>query len=120
MGRLHNEEFKHEAVRMGWQHLYNDLIGVAQRKTNAKLKIPIHPKLAAAIGNMPRKNVTFLPKEAGAPFSAAGFGNWFHERFNEAGLQHRSAHGLRKACASLLANAGCTESKSKQSRGIKC
>ena len=37
MGRLHNEEFKHEAVRMGWQHLDNDLISVAQYKTNAKL-----------------------------------------------------------------------------------
>ena len=50
MLRLHNEEFKHEAVRMGWQHLDNDLIGFVQYKTNAKLKIPVHPKLAAAIG----------------------------------------------------------------------
>jgi integrase len=49
-----------------------------------------------------------LPPKAGTSFSAAGFGNWFKERCNEAGLQHCSAHGLRKACATRLANAGCT------------
>ena len=45
------------------------------------------------------------------PFSAAGFGNWFRDRCNEAGLRHCSAHGLRKLMATVLANAGCTASQ---------
>ena len=57
---------------------------------------------------MPRKNMIFLLTEAGAPFFAAGFGNWFRWRCDEAGLQHCSAHGLRKVCVTRLANARCT------------
>jgi integrase len=92
---------------------------VAQDKTGEYLKIPFHPKLASAIGTMPRNNLTFLLTEAGAPFSAAGFGNWFRDRCNEAGLSHCSAHGLRKACATRLANAGCTVEQIKAITGHK-
>ena len=43
------------------------------------------------------------------PFTAAGFGNWFRAQCNTAGLPQCSAHGLRKAAARRLAEAGCTE-----------
>jgi hypothetical protein len=46
---------------------------------------------------------------AGAPFSAAGFGNFFREWCNEAGLYSCTAHGLRKAQLRRLAEAGCSE-----------
>ena len=39
--------------------------------------------------------------------TAAGFGNWFRDRCNEAGLRHCSFHGLRKAAATRLIDAGC-------------
>ena len=58
---------------------------------------------------MPRTNMTFLLTERGAPFTAAGFGNWFRDRCDEAGLPQCSAHGLRKLAATQLANAGCSE-----------
>src|SRR5262244_666484 len=54
-------------------------------------------------------NMTFLTTQFGKPFTAAGFGNWFREQRNDAGLPHCSAHGLRKAAARQLAEAGCTE-----------
>ena len=38
---------------------------------------------------------------------AAGFGNWFRERCDEAGLPKCSAHGFRKAASRRLAEAGC-------------
>jgi integrase len=41
------------------------------------------------------------------PFTAAGFGNWFRECYKEAGLPHCSFHGLRKAAATRLIDAGC-------------
>jgi len=95
------------------------LLSVVQDKTEQNLKIPFHPKLASAIQIMPRNNLTFLLTEAGVPFSAAGFGNWFRDRCNEAGLPHCSAHGLRKACATRLANAGCTPEQIKAVTGHK-
>jgi integrase len=53
--------------------------------------------------------MTFLVTEFGKPFMAAGFGNWFREQCDMANLRHCSAHGLRKAAARRLAEAGCTE-----------
>jgi integrase len=59
---------------------------------------------------MPKlQHLTYLVTEAGAPFSAAGFGNWFREQCDDAGLSDLSAHGLRKAGATRLAEAGATD-----------
>jgi hypothetical protein len=52
--------------------------------------------LAAIIAETPANHLTLLTTQTGKPFSAAGFGNWFRDRCNEAGLPHCSAHGLRK------------------------
>ena len=98
-----------DVVRMGWQHVQGGRIAVRQEKTNTPLLIPIVPELARALESVPRTNLTFLMTERGAPFSSAGFGNWFRDRCNEAGLSHCSAHGLRKLAATRLANEGCSE-----------
>ncbi len=66
------------------------------------------PDLQAIIDATPSEHLTFLTTAFGKPFTAAGFGNWFREQCNEAGLPHCSAHGLRKAAARRLAEAGCT------------
>ncbi len=116
---LYTGQRRSDVIRMGWQHFSSNLLTVVQDKTGASLKIPFHPRLAALLEAMPRKNMTFLLTEAGAPFSPAGFGNWFRDRCNEAGLPHCSAHGLRKACATRLANAGCTPEQIKSITGHK-
>jgi integrase len=67
------------------------------------------PLIAAASGAIERVPKTFLVTEFGRPFTAAGFGNWFRARCNEAGLPHCSAHGLRKAFLRRMAEAGCSE-----------
>ena len=46
--------------------------------------------------------------EWGKPFTAAGFGNWFRDRCDEAGLPQCAAHGLRKAAAVRHALNGAT------------
>lgn len=97
-----------DVVRMGPQHLRDGFIHVRQQKTGVELAIPVHSTLAAAIAETPIAHLTFLTTQSGAPFSSAGFGNWFRERCNEAGLRRCSAHGLRKAAARRLAEAGCT------------
>ena len=53
---------------------------------------------------MPR----FLVTDYGKPFSVAGFGTKFRMWCDQAGLQKCSAHGLRKAAASRLAERGAS------------
>ena len=80
------------------------------KKTNAKLAIPVHPELLAILDAVPGQHLTYLTTHGGSPFSPAGFGNLFRKWCNEASLpKGLSAHGLRKACCTRLAEAGCSE-----------
>jgi integrase len=98
-----------DVVRMGRQHVRDGAISVRQQKTGAALEIPIHHGLQTVLDATPSEHLTFLVTEFGKPFTSAGFGNWFRDRCNEAGLpRHCSAHGLRKAACRRLAEAGCT------------
>jgi integrase len=72
------------------------------------LAIPMHPKLEAIIESTPRGHLTFLTTARGGPLSASRFSHWFRQECDMAGLPHCSAHGLRKAAARRLAEAGCT------------
>jgi integrase len=81
---------------------------VQQIKTKIELLIPIHSELRQALAATDHAGSTFIATSKGKPFSPAGFGNWFRERCDEAGLKHCSAHGLRKRAATDLAEAGCT------------
>jgi len=80
-------------MKMGWQHVHGEDIDVRQEKTDTPLLIPMHPELIRALASVPRTNLTFLMTERGASFTAAGFGNWFRDRCDEAGLPQCSAQG---------------------------
>lgn len=108
---LYTGQRRGDVVAMGRQHVTGDSIRVVQQKTGARLLIPMHVKLRDAIDNTPKDNLTFLMTEFGKPFSAAGFGNIFREWCDKAGLGSLSAHGLRKAAARRLAEAGCSASQ---------
>ncbi len=98
-----------DVILMGRQHVHNGAIHVRQNKTGEQLIIPIYPSLQVVLDKMPCEHMTFLTTDFGKPFTAAGFGNWFRDRCNEAGLPKRcSAHGLRKAAARRLAEEGAT------------
>jgi integrase len=75
-----------DAIRMGRQHVAKGRLRVRQQKTDTALSLPILPPLAAAIAAMPSDNMTFLVTAYGKPFTPAGFGNWFRDRCDEAGL----------------------------------
>lgn len=105
---LYTGQRRSDLVTMGRQHIRDACIHVRQQKTGAELDIPILPELVAIIADAPKDNMTFLVTAFGKPFTPAGFGNWFRERCNEAGLPHCSAHGLRKAASRRLAEYGCT------------
>src|SRR5262249_54691743 len=92
---------------------------VRQQNTDEPLLIPMDQSLVQALAAAPRTDLTFLVTERGAPFTVAGFGNWFRDRCNEAGLPQCSAHGLRKLAATRMANAGCSTDQIKAVTGHK-
>jgi integrase len=104
---------------MGWQNLTNGAIAIKQEKTGVRLLIPldIDSSLAECLATVPRTNMTFLTTEYGAPFTRKGFGNWFRDRCNEAGLPQCTAHGLRKLVATRLADVSCSEEEIKAITG---
>jgi integrase/recombinase XerD len=104
---------REDAVRLGPQHVRNNRVKFRQAKNEhrqnpVEIDIPLHPDLAEIIKATPSRHMTFLTTEYGKPFSPNGFGNKFREWCNQAGLSHCSAHGLRKAAATFLAEGGAT------------
>src|SRR5262249_42369464 len=104
---LYTGQRRSDVVRMGRQHLSDNAICVRQVKTGREVWVPVHealsPILAEASGNM-----TFLLTDRGKPYTVSGFSGWFRNQCEAAGLRGCSAHGLRKAAARRLAEAGCS------------
>ncbi len=102
-----------DAVALGPQHIKGGhLVFAVTKNRNRKpvtLHLPVLPELQEVIDATPSGNLTFLVTEFGKPFRAGGFGNWFRRRCDEAGLPHCSAHGLRKAGATVAAENGASE-----------
>jgi integrase len=106
---LYTGQRRSDVARMGRQHVRDGLLHVKQAKTGAELWIPVAPQLQEIIAASSVGQMTFLQTEFGKPFSATGLSNWFRIECDKAGLHHCSAHGLRKAAARRLADAGCTQ-----------
>jgi integrase len=116
---LYTGQRRSDAVRMGRQYVSGNRVRVRQQKTSEFLEIPMHPELVRIIAETPKDNMTFLVTAFGKPFTPAGFGNWFREQCDAAKLPQCSAHGLRKAAARRLAEAGCTNAQIKAITGHK-
>jgi integrase len=102
-----------DVVTLGRQHVRNGVLMFVPAKTKKRRSDPVFAEvtapLRAAIEAGPAGDMTYLLTEYGKPFTAAGFGNWFRDRCNEAGLPNCSAHGLRGAGATTAAERGATE-----------
>ena len=110
-----------DVVRMGRQHVRSGTLSLQRQKTGVLFDVPVMPTLQQAIDAMPASDhLTFLVTAQGKPFSAAGFGNWFREICDAAGLPKRcTSHGLRKAAATRLADRGATTTELKAWFGWK-
>jgi integrase len=103
-----------DASRLGMQHVKNGMIELKTEKTGTVVYIDIAPELQAAIAAGPKGRdgaLAFLTHSRGEAFVKESLGNWFRRRVEGAGLKDRSAHGLRKAAARLLAEDGANEAK---------
>jgi integrase len=101
-----------DLVAFGRQHLRNGVLEIRPYKTretsSISVMLPVLPALASAIAEGPTGDMTFIVSERGTPFTAESFTNWFKDRCREAGVPG-SAHGLRKAAATIAAENGATE-----------
>jgi integrase len=110
---LYTGQRRSDVVSMSWADVDDETICVVpkktQRSTGVKLWIPIHPALAETLEHADRQTETILVTNYSRAFAATGFGNYFADKIDDAGLPHRCVtHGLRKAAARRLAEAGCT------------
>ena len=105
---LYTGQRRGDVVRLGRQHIREGFMHLRQQKTGIELAMPIHATLAAIIAETPAEHLTLLPRKPE---------NHSVRRDLEIGSVivamklaccHCSAHGLRKAAARRLAEAGCT------------
>ncbi|MCB1371509.1 MAG: tyrosine-type recombinase/integrase [Rhodobacteraceae bacterium] len=100
---------RQDLARAGWQHVKGNRIAYRRGKNSVAADLPILPELAVELQNVPASRMLFIVKDrVEAPYTVESLGNWFRDRCAEAKVPG-SLHGLRKAGATRLADAGATE-----------
>lgn len=101
-----------DAVKLGPDNVENGRLRYRRQKMLTRgggvIDIPIHPELDRRLARLTPVPKTFLQTEAGNERTPAGLGGKMREWCDKAGLPNCTAHGLRKACARRLAEAGAT------------
>ena len=111
-----------DAVRIGPGMITKDgWLTFRQRKTNGEVSVPFNRTLPAFASEMKTdldllkqamvlapRHMTWLVTVHGKARSDKAFSSWFAEAAAAAGVEGKSAHGLRKARAMALAEAGAT------------
>jgi integrase len=99
-----------DAHLLGRQHIRDGKIRFQTGKEDAIFTaVAAQPFLASAAAAPKHEHMAFLVNGWDRPFASGNaFGNWFKDRCREAGLDHCSAHGVRKAAASIASENGAT------------
>lgn len=96
-----------DAARLGRQHIRNGLIDLRTEKTGTQILIPVLPALQEIIDASPTGDLALIATKDGRPMTKESLGNWFRDAAKSAGVPG-NCHGLRKAGATRLAEAGAT------------
>jgi integrase len=97
-----------DIVQLGPGHIVDGMLRYNRSKTSELVVVPVHPALAEALALLPPQQRWFLMHDR-RPYTPESVGNWFAARAAEAGVTGGTLHGLRKAMATQLAHAGCSE-----------
>lgn len=104
---LYTGQRNSDVHRMTWGDVAGDSIRVTQQKTGEKLEIPLHPSLQEILAVTQRSAVAIVVTSYGRAFSVKGWGQFMAKAIERAGLPPECVtHGLRKAAARRLAEAG--------------
>lgn len=101
-----------DVVRLGWGNVAEDRIQYRRQKMLTRdgmlIDIRILPELAEVLSALPRDHFTFLQTRHGSSRSPKAFGGLMRKWCDAAGLPECTSHGLRKAIARRLGDAGAT------------
>lgn len=101
-----------DVVQMGPRHKKRGhIVYIATKnagRVQIKVVVPISAPLSEVLDAAPANRTTFLETAYCKPFTVDGLGNAFRKWCDKAGLPQCSMHGLRKAMATELAEAGAT------------
>jgi integrase len=99
----------------GEKHVKEEWLTLTQHKNRGKapklIIVPILPELRSVINESPVGKETFLETDYGKQFSVKGMSNKVSDWCREAGLPQCSAHGVRKAGATVAAENGASEAQ---------
>lgn len=98
-----------DAARMGRGNWRDGRIRYSRAKTAVAADLPVLPELDEELRRIPENQYLFLTHTEGRGYIVESLGNWFKDQCVAAGVTTGSAHGLRKAGATRLAEAGATE-----------
>ena len=101
---------RQDAAALTRANIRGDRLVYRRGKTGQEVDLPILPELARELSLIPGTQFVLLTYgKAAKPYSVTPLGNWFRGKCKEAGLERCTSHGLRKAGARRLAEAGATE-----------
>ena len=99
-----------DAAAMTRANIRGPRLSYRRGKTGREVALPILPELGKELAHLPRDQMMLLAHGTqGKGYTAGSLSNVFRDMCAEAGLNHCSAHGLRKAGARRLAEHGATE-----------
>ncbi|MFC6489693.1 site-specific integrase [Nitratireductor sp. GCM10026969] len=103
-----------DLAQIGPQHRRGDTLVIRVFKNRNHhpviLEIPVHPVLDAVLAMHPTRGLAYLISDHGRPFSIKGLSQRVSKWFSQAGLEHCTAHSVRKGLATTLAEAEATDS----------
>lgn len=107
---LYTGQRRGDLVKMQWSDVKDKIIFITQQKTGKRVRIPIHPELRKELDTTPERFrfgpvVTNTYRQAYAPQSLQQAMAVYSRKI---GINNRSIHGLRKSCAAILAELGCS------------
>jgi len=101
---------RQDVNRMGWVNICNNRFFYSRGKKKERVNLSVLTALHKVLNLIPTDQETFIcqTKSKRDRYTTESFGKWFGDRCIEANVPGR-LHGLRKAGATRLAEAGATE-----------
>jgi len=103
-----------DLLRLTWSAYDGDVIRIKQRKTKARVAIPVGAPLRAALETLPihtGETDTILTTEAGRAWTESGFRASWNTVCKRSGIKDVTFHDLRGTAVTRLAIAGCNEAE---------
>ena len=97
-----------DVVRLGRQHVKDGMAMIRVEKTGVLVYAPFPPELESIVDASPTGDLAFIVTRKKQPMVKESFGTWFGEACRSAGIE-KSAHGLRKLAATIIADEGGSE-----------